>query len=104
MRVKSQSDRPGISEMPPYRLGRHWNMIQAYLIPGIEDNIGKLSEEMKKFMGICELLIDEDRAEDALVAVALGPCHAYLAVRDEVVEELPRGVSECCFFSGASIP
>ena len=23
--------------MPPYRLGRHWNTIQAYLIPGIED-------------------------------------------------------------------
>ena len=45
--------------MPPYRLGRHWNTIQAYLIPGIEDDIGELSEEMKKFMGICELLIDE---------------------------------------------
>ena len=45
--------------MPPYRLGRHWNTIQAYLIPGLEDDIGELSEELKKFMGICELLIDE---------------------------------------------
>ena len=57
--MKSQSNRPDISEMPPYRLGRHWNTIQAYLIPGIEDDIGELSEEMKKFMGICELLIDD---------------------------------------------
>ena len=48
-----------LGEMPPYRLGRHWNTIQAYLIPGIEDDIGELSEEMKKFMGICELLIDD---------------------------------------------
>ena len=58
--MKSQSNRPDISEMPPYRLGRHWNTIQAYLIPGIEDDIGELSEEMKKFMGICELLIDDN--------------------------------------------
>ncbi len=57
--MKSQSNRPDISEMPPYRLGRHWNTIQAYLIPGLEDDIGELSEELKKFMGICELLIDE---------------------------------------------
>ena len=57
--MKSQSYRPDISEMPPYRLGRHWNTIQAYLIPGLEDDIGELSEELKKFMGICELLIDE---------------------------------------------
>ena len=58
--MKSQSNRPDISEMPPYRLGRHWNTIQAYLIPGIEDDIGELSEEMKKFLGICELLIDDN--------------------------------------------
>ena len=57
--MKSQSNRLDISEMPPYRLGRHWNTIQAYLIPGLEDDIGELSEELKKFMGICELLIDE---------------------------------------------
>ena len=57
--MKSQSYQPDISEMPPYRLGRHWNTIQAYLIPGLEDDIGELSEELKKFMGICELLIDE---------------------------------------------
>ena len=57
--MKSQSNRPDISEMPPYRLGRHWNTIQAYLIPGLEDDIGELSEELKNFMGICELLIDE---------------------------------------------
>ena len=57
--MKSQSNRPDISEMPPYRLGRHWITIQAYLIPGLEDDIGELSEELKKFMGICELLIDE---------------------------------------------
>ena len=25
---------------PMYRLGRRWNTIQAYLIPGIEDDIG----------------------------------------------------------------
>ena len=43
------------------------------------------------------LAIDEDRAEDALVAVALRPDHAHLAVRDETGEELPRGVSECLF-------
>jgi len=45
--------------MPPYRLGRHWNTIQAYLIPGLEDDIGELNEELRKFMEICELLIDE---------------------------------------------
>ena len=56
---KAQDERPNLPEMPPYRLGRHWNTIQAYLIPGIEDDIGELSEEMKKFMGICELLIDD---------------------------------------------
>ena len=57
--MKSQSNRPDISEMPPYRLGRHWNTILAYLIPGLEDDIGELSEEMRKFMGICELLSDD---------------------------------------------
>ena len=57
--MKAQDERPYLPEMPPYRLGRHWNTIQAYLIPGIEDDIGELSEELKKFMGICELLIDE---------------------------------------------
>ena len=57
--MKAQDERPNLPEMPPYRLGRHWNTIQAYLIPGIEDDIGELSEEMKKFMGICELLIDD---------------------------------------------
>ena len=50
--MKSQSNRPDISEMPPYRLGRHWNTIQAYLIPGIEDDIGELSEEMKRERGV----------------------------------------------------
>ena len=59
MGMKAQDERPNLPEMPPYRLGRHWNTIQAYLIPGIEDDIGELSEEMKKFMGICELLIDD---------------------------------------------
>ena len=34
-------------------------MIQSYLIPGIEDDIGELSEEMKKFVETCELLIDD---------------------------------------------
>ena len=57
--MKAQDERPNLPEMPPYRLGRHWNTIQVYLIPGIEDDIGELSEEMKKFMGICELLIDD---------------------------------------------
>ena len=57
--MKAQDERPDLSEMPPYRLGRYWNTIQAYLIPGIEDDIGELSEELKKFMGICELLIDD---------------------------------------------
>ena len=28
------------AEMPAYRFGLHWNTIQAYLIPGIEDDIG----------------------------------------------------------------
>jgi hypothetical protein len=54
--------------MPPYRLGRHWNTIQAYLIPGIEDDIGELSEEMKKFMGICELLIDDKERQRLTLA------------------------------------
>ena len=48
--MKAQSEQPDISEMPPYRLGRHWNTIQAYLIPGIEDDIGELNEELRKFM------------------------------------------------------
>jgi len=30
-----------------YRLGRHWNTIQAYLIPGIEDDIGELGEDLR---------------------------------------------------------
>ena len=59
MGMKAQDERPNLPEMPPYRLGRHWNTIQACLIPGIEDDIGELGEEMKKFMGICELLIDD---------------------------------------------
>ena len=45
--MKPQNERPDLSEMPPYRLGRHWNTIQAYLIPGLEDDIGELSEELK---------------------------------------------------------
>ena len=58
--MKAHSGTPDISEMPTYRLGRHWNTIQAYLIPGIEDDIGKLSEEQEKFMQICELLINDE--------------------------------------------
>ena len=58
--MKAQSGTPDISEMPTYRLGRHWNTIQAYLIPGIEDDIGKLNEEQEKFMQICELLINDE--------------------------------------------
>ena len=38
--MKAQDERPNLPEMPPYRLGRHWNTIQAYLIPGLEDDIG----------------------------------------------------------------
>ena len=34
-------------EKPLYRLGRHWNTIQAYLLPGIEDDIGELGEVMR---------------------------------------------------------
>ena len=41
--------------------------------------------------------IDEDRAEDASVTVALGVGYAHFAVRNEAGEELPRGVSECLF-------
>ena len=37
MGMKAQDERPNLPEMPPYRLGRHWNTIQACLIPGIED-------------------------------------------------------------------
>ena len=57
--MKAQDERPNRPEMPPYRLGRHWNTIQAYLIPGIEDDIGELGEEMKKSVETCELLIDD---------------------------------------------
>ena len=42
-----------------YRLGRHWNTIQAYLIPGIEDDIGELGEDLKRFAQTCELLIND---------------------------------------------
>ena len=49
-RHENTKRRSGLSEMPPYRLGRHWNTIQAYLIPGIEDDIGELSIV---FMLIC---------------------------------------------------
>jgi hypothetical protein len=52
MGMKAQDERPNLPEMPPYRLGRHWNTIQAYLIPGIEDDIGELSEEMKRERGV----------------------------------------------------
>ncbi len=44
---------------PMYRLGRHWNTIQAYLIPGIEDDIGELGEDLKRFAQTCELLIND---------------------------------------------
>ena len=44
-------------DSPMYRLGRHWNTIQAYLIPGIEDDIGELGEDLKRFTQTCELLI-----------------------------------------------
>ena len=57
--MKARNGQIDFSEMAPYRLGRHWNTIQTYLIPGIEDDIGELSEELKTFMEICELLIDE---------------------------------------------
>jgi len=49
-----------IDEMPIYRLGNHWNTIQAYLLPGIEDDIGELSKELKSFVQICELLINDE--------------------------------------------
>lgn len=48
-----------IETMPIYRLGRHWNTIQAYLIPGLEDDSGELSEEQRKFVQICEILIND---------------------------------------------
>lgn len=57
--MKARNGQIDFSEMPPYKLGRHWNTIQSYLILGIEDDIGELSEELKMFMEICELLIDE---------------------------------------------
>ena len=57
--MKTQNERPDLSEMPPYRLGRHWSTIQAYLMPSIKDDIGELSEKMKKFVETCELLIDD---------------------------------------------
>ena len=57
--MKARNGQIDFSEMPPYRLGRHWNTIQTYLIPGIEDDLGELSEEVKMFIEICELLIDE---------------------------------------------
>ena len=41
--------------------------------------------------------IDEDRSEDASVAVALGVGYAHFAVRNEAGKELPRGVSKCLF-------
>ena len=47
-------------EKPLYRLGRHWNTIQAYLLPGIEDDIGELGEETRKFVQTCELLIRDE--------------------------------------------
>ena len=47
--MKTQNERPNLPEMPPYRLGWHRNTIQAYLMPGIKDDIGEFSEEMKKF-------------------------------------------------------
>ncbi|MBR3222581.1 MAG: transposase [Kiritimatiellae bacterium] len=46
-------------DSPMYRLGRHWNTIQAYLIPGIEDDIGELGEDLKRFTQTCELLIND---------------------------------------------
>jgi len=46
-------------EMPTALLGKHWNSIQAYLIPGIEDDLGELPEDLKKFVEICELLIND---------------------------------------------
>jgi len=48
-----------IETIPIYTLGRHWNTIQAYLIPGLEDDSGELSEEQRKFVQICELLIND---------------------------------------------
>ena len=47
-------------DCPMYRLGRHWNTIQAYLIPGIEDDIGNLGEDLMRFMQICEILINDE--------------------------------------------
>ncbi|MCR5751844.1 MAG: hypothetical protein K6G91_07770, partial [Kiritimatiellae bacterium] len=64
--MKAQSERLDISEMPPYRLGRHWNTIQAYLIPGIEDDIGELNEEPRKFSASFDYFHDlADAAYDA---------------------------------------
>ena len=37
--MKARNGQIDFSEMPPYKLGRHWNTIQSYLILGIEDDI-----------------------------------------------------------------
>ena len=38
-------------------LGAHWNSIQRYLIPDLEDEIGQLDEQQRAFVEICEILL-----------------------------------------------
>jgi hypothetical protein len=37
--------------------GRHWNSIQKYLFPYLEDEIGELDSRQKAFVEICEILL-----------------------------------------------
>lgn len=39
--------------------GRHWNSIQKFLLPYLEDELGELDDKQKSFVKICELLIDD---------------------------------------------
>jgi len=35
-------------------LGAHWNSIQRFLIPDLEDEVGELDEPKRAFVEICE--------------------------------------------------
>ena len=77
--MKAQSERPDISEMPPYRLGRHWNTIQVYLIPGIEDDIG-----------VWMRLVGERRAEVANALARDADAHLPVGERRPRLRGEPR--------------
>ena len=85
-----------------YRLGRHWGTIQAYLISGIEDAIGELGEDLKRFAQTCELLINDAMFAKYRWCGNGRPPHsrvslfkAYILQASDVAVALANAIADC---------